>query len=84
MLELRDLRKIYQTKTRRVAALDGVSFALPEKGFVFILGRSGSGKTTTAHLLEQLLDDVVIGHTPNDRDVLLRRLTRMKTQKSKQ
>ena len=51
MLELRDLRKIYQTKTRRVAALDGVSFALPEKGFVFILGRSGSGKTTMLNML---------------------------------
>ena len=51
MLELRDLTKIYQTKTRRVAALDEVSFALPEKGFVFILGRSGSGKTTMLNML---------------------------------
>ena len=51
MLELRDLRKIYQTKTRRVAALDGVSFELPEKGLVFILGRSGSGKTTMLNML---------------------------------
>ena len=51
MLELRNLSKIYQTKTRRVAALDGVSFALPEKGFVFILGRSGSGKTTMLNML---------------------------------
>ena len=51
MLKLRNLSKIYQTKTRRVAALDGVSFALPEKGFVFILGRSGSGKTTMLNML---------------------------------
>ncbi len=51
MLELRNISKIYQTKTRRVAALDGVSFALPEKGFVFILGRSGSGKTTMLNML---------------------------------
>ena len=51
MLELRNLTKIYQTKTRRVAALDGVSFELPEKGFVFILGRSGSGKTTMLNML---------------------------------
>ena len=51
MLELRNLSKIYQTKTRRVAALDGVSFTLPEKGFVFILGRSGSGKTTMLNML---------------------------------
>lgn len=51
MLELRNVSKIYQTKTRRVAALDGVSFVLPEKGFVFILGRSGSGKTTMLNML---------------------------------
>ena len=51
MLELRNISKIYQTKTRRVAALDGVSFTLPEKGLVFILGRSGSGKTTMLNML---------------------------------
>ncbi len=51
MLELRNISKIYQTKTRSVAALDGVSFTLPEKGLVFILGRSGSGKTTMLNML---------------------------------
>lgn len=51
MMELRNLTKIYQAKTRRVSALDGVSFALPEKGLTFILGRSGSGKTTLLNIL---------------------------------
>ncbi len=51
MLKLRNISKIYQTKTRNVAALDGVSFTLPEKGLVFILGRSGSGKTTMLNML---------------------------------
>jgi ABC-type lipoprotein export system ATPase subunit len=51
MLELYNVKKIYQTKTRRVAALDSVSFTLPEKGLVFILGRSGSGKTTMLNML---------------------------------
>ena len=51
MIELKEVKRIYKTKTRRVTALDGVSFTLPEKGFVFILGRSGSGKTTMLNML---------------------------------
>lgn len=34
-----------------VEALKEVSFSLPEKGLFFILGRSGSGKSTALHLL---------------------------------
>ena len=51
MIELKNVSKLYKTKTRSVAALDGVSFTLPEKGLVFILGRSGSGKTTMLNML---------------------------------
>ena len=34
-----------------VEALKEVSFSLPDKGLFFILGRSGSGKSTALHLL---------------------------------
>ena len=51
MIKLENVSKIYQTKTRRVAALKNLSFALPERGLVFILGHSGSGKSTLLNLL---------------------------------
>lgn len=46
MIELKNLSKIYKLKSGEVRALDDVSVRLPEKGMVFILGKSGSGKTT--------------------------------------
>lgn len=47
MLELRSVSKIYKTKGgAQVTALCDVSVAFEEKGMVFILGKSGSGKST--------------------------------------
>ena len=52
MIELRNLTKIYnQNAENQVIALDHVSFTLPETGMVFLLGKSGSGKTTMLNLL---------------------------------
>ena len=52
MIELRNLTKIYnENQENQVVALDHVSFALPETGMVFLLGKSGSGKTTMLNLL---------------------------------
>ena len=52
MLELRNLTKIYnENADNQVIALDHVSFTLPESGMVFLLGKSGSGKTTMLNLL---------------------------------
>ena len=55
MIELRDLTKIYnenlENLENQVVALNHVSFALPESGMVFLLGKSGSGKTTMLNLL---------------------------------
>ena len=48
------ISKTYKTKSQSVAALDGVSFDLPEKGMVFILGKSGSGKSTLLNVLSGL------------------------------
>ena len=47
MIRVSDLKKTYSPGTRAAEeVLHGVSFTLPETGFVCILGRSGSGKTS--------------------------------------
>jgi cell division transport system ATP-binding protein len=49
MVVLEDVRKVYETN--RVTALDGVSFVVEKGEFVFIVGASGSGKSTMIRLL---------------------------------
>ena len=52
MIEVRDLTKIYKSKRGdKCVALDRISFTLPDKGFVFVVGKSGSGKTTLLSLI---------------------------------
>ncbi len=52
MLEIRNLTKIYRSKTgESVKALDNVSISFPESGMVFILGKSGSGKSTLLNIM---------------------------------
>lgn len=52
MIEVKKVSKIYKpSKGITVEALKEVNFNLPNKGMVFILGRSGSGKSTALHLL---------------------------------
>ena len=46
MLEVKDLKKVYQDDSGSFIALDGVSFKMPNKGMVFVVGKSGCGKTT--------------------------------------
>ena len=46
MLEIRNLSKTYKPKKGvPVTALNSVSLAFPEKGMVFLLGKSGCGKS---------------------------------------
>lgn len=54
MLEVAGLRKVYAVAGRPVAALDGVTLALPAGSFTAIVGRSGCGKTTMLRLLAGL------------------------------
>jgi cell division transport system ATP-binding protein len=49
MVVLEDVRKVYETN--HVTALDGVSFIVEKGEFVFIVGASGSGKSTMIRLL---------------------------------
>ena len=51
MIELRDIRKVYQTKSESVEAVKGISIAFRDHEFVSILGPSGGGKTTTLNII---------------------------------
>lgn len=51
MLQIKDIRKQYQTGEFVQTALDGVSLNLRDNEFVAILGPSGSGKTTLLNII---------------------------------
>lgn len=46
MIEVKNLKKTYEKKRNASPVLKGVSFTLPDTGFVCILGESGCGKTS--------------------------------------
>ena len=47
MLEIKNITKIYKSKHgQQVTALDNVSIDFGDKGLIFLLGKSGSGKST--------------------------------------
>lgn len=54
-IELKNLTKHYQQGATVVKAVDGISLTIESGEFVSIVGRSGSGKTTTLDLLGLLL-----------------------------
>ncbi len=60
MLEVKDIRKEYKTKSGNNEVLKGISLKFDNKGMTFILGKSGSGKTTLLNLLGGL-DKVTSG-----------------------
>ncbi len=51
MLELKNIRKVYETGDEKVEALKGVSIKFRESEFVSILGQSGCGKTTLLNII---------------------------------
>ena len=69
VLRTENLRKIYQTPSGEVRALDGVSISIEEGEFVAIIGSSGSGTTTLLNMLGGLDD-------PTEAEVIVRRQTR--------
>ena len=54
MIEVNNLRKKYTSATGEVIAVDDVSLTLGDTGLVFILGKSGSGKTSLLNLMAGL------------------------------
>lgn len=51
ILRIEHLSKIYGKGDTEVRALDDVSFTVPKRQFVAIIGPSGSGKSTLLHIL---------------------------------
>lgn len=51
IIQLSELRKIYQMGSQKVRALDGVSFDVMENEYIAIMGPSGSGKSTLMNLI---------------------------------
>ena len=55
LIEFKDVYRIYQMGEESVHALDGVSLTVDKGEFVAIVGSSGSGKSTAANMVLQLL-----------------------------
>ncbi|MGK7368714.1 MAG: ABC transporter ATP-binding protein [Candidatus Halalkalibacterium sp. M3_1C_030] len=51
IIEIKDLKKIYQMGSTEVRALNGVSFDVMENEYIAIMGPSGSGKSTLMNLI---------------------------------
>lgn len=51
VIEFHDLQKRYRSRAGTIAAIDGLTFEVPEGGVFGFLGPNGSGKTTTIRCL---------------------------------
>lgn len=54
MLQLENVRKIYQVKKKEVVALDNINYTFKDIGFYLITGESGSGKSTLLNIISNL------------------------------
>jgi len=51
IIEIRDLRKVYQRDRQELTVLDGIDLEVPDGAFEALMGPSGSGKTTLLNLI---------------------------------
>jgi ABC-2 type transport system ATP-binding protein len=74
-------KSLVRRKTRKVNAVDGITFGIEPGEIVGFLGPNGAGKTTTLKMLSGLLyptdgEALVLGHVPSTREKdFLRRIT---------
>lgn len=74
VLDIKNLTKYFpiggMRDTRKVHAVDDVTFSLPRTEIVTLVGESGSGKSTTARLLARLIEPTAGEIMYNGKDVL--------------
>jgi len=77
MIEVSNLRKVYQSRNGSVEAIAGISFSVADGEFVSIIGPSGCGKTTLIKIIGDLTEPSA-GHVSVDgitpREARLRRM----------
>ncbi|MDY6035538.1 MAG: ABC transporter ATP-binding protein [Bulleidia sp.] len=54
VLELKNIKKVYQTKNLKTEALHDISFSVQKGEFISIMGESGAGKTTLLNIVATL------------------------------
>lgn len=54
VIEVTDLRKVYQQASRQIRALDGVTLTVPQNWVHGVIGQSGAGKSTLVRCLAML------------------------------
>ena len=65
MIIIKDLTKVYRTKTIETTALNGLNFEVPKGEFLSIMGPSGCGKSTLLNIIG-LLDEPSSGSVSID------------------
>lgn len=60
MIQLKDITKVYQTKTIETTALNNINLEVPEGEFLSIMGPSGCGKSTLLNIMG-MIDEPTTG-----------------------
>jgi len=87
-IQIKNLRKIYDTPERRVHALENINLDVEDGEFLCLVGLSGCGKTTLLNILAGFVEitagDVVMDGKPltDDYDQVRIRLQRLRRRAS--